>query len=156
MTYCSHKTLCVQASPVLYFSVGFSSCSWLLFSLFSLISNSCPMLLLFSQNFIIDCDQFPSFGHILHHMNTAIWALEIHFDKLALFYQQQWNGHIVSSSVYFYAQLNNSVKSVMVKIRAWTNPIRLLSLFLQGYCMTFSSSNWFMESLSQLHWSLAR
>ncbi len=80
------------------------------------------MLLLFSQNFIIDCDQFPSLGHILHRRDTPIRAPAIHFDTLALFYQQhletERNRHIVTSSPYIYAQLNNFVKSVMVKIRA--------------------------------------
>lgn len=64
-------------------ALNFSCAADSSFPILPSISNSCLMLLLFLQNFIIDYDQFSSFGHIQHHMNTAILALSIHSDKSA-------------------------------------------------------------------------
>lgn len=56
---------------------------WSRLCLFSLISSSCLMLLLFLQNFIIDSDQF----FFLLHLSGTLWILQTQWSGCSLFIQ---------------------------------------------------------------------
>lgn len=126
LTQCSHKTLCVQVTPLLHYSVGFSTGSWLLFyPVFTDKQLMSHVVVILTKLHYRLRSIFVFWAHCAPHEHRRSGRLQFILISLLFFYQQHsetdWNGHIVSSSLYLCAQLNNLVKSVMVKIRAWTN-----------------------------------
>lgn len=148
----SHKTLNVSATPLSYYRERFSMCSWLLFSLvFTDKQLMCHVVVIFTK-LHYRLRSISIVRHILHHRNTAIWVPAFHFDKLAVFYQKhletEWNRHMFSSSLYIFARLNNLEKVWWSKLEHEPIQSGFYLFFLQGNCMTFSSSNWFTERLT--------